>query len=75
MIVMADIELRVKGMHCPHCEMRINKALMKVEGVEEVIADHKKGRVLIRFKEGSKVETQKLVDAINATESYTVEKA
>ena len=75
MIVMTDVELRVKGMHCPHCEMRIKKALEKVGGVEEVSADYKKGRVLIRFKEGAKVETQKLVDTINATESYTVEKA
>jgi copper chaperone CopZ len=72
---MTDVELKVKGMSCPHCEMRVKKALEKVEGVKEAKADHKKGRAWVTLKEGAKVDPKKLVDAVNATEMYTAEKA
>ena len=75
MITMPEIELKVKGMSCAHCEMRVKKALEKVEGVKEAKADHKKGRALVTLKEGAKVDAKKLVDAVNATEMYTAEKA
>jgi len=72
---MPEVELKIKGMDCPHCEMRIRKALEKVEGVTSARADHKKGRAWATLKEGTKVDTKKLVDAVNATEVYTAEKA
>lgn len=75
MITMTEIELKVKGMSCTHCEMRVKKALEKVEGVKEAKADHKKGQARITLKEGAKVDAKKLVDAVNATEMYTAEKA
>jgi len=75
MTIMTEIELKVKGMSCAHCEMRVKKALEKVEGVKEARADHKKGRAWATLKEGAKVDAKKLVDAVNATEMYTAEKA
>ena len=72
---MPEVELKVKGMDCPHCEMRIKKALEKVEGVASAKADHKKGRAWVTLKAGAKVDAKKLVDAVNATEVYTAEKA
>ncbi len=70
---MSEIELKVKGMSCPHCEMRVRKALMAVEGVESAKADYKAGKALVKLKPGAKVDKRKLVDAVNATEIYTAE--
>ena len=72
---MNEVELKVKGMSCSHCEMRVKKALEKVEGVQEARADHKKGRAWVALKEGASVDAKKLVEAVNATEMYTAEKA
>jgi copper chaperone CopZ len=70
---MTTIELRVKGMSCTHCEMRVKKALEAVEGVESAKANHKTGRATVTLKPGAKVDKQALVDAVNATELYTAE--
>jgi copper chaperone CopZ len=75
LIYMLEVELKVKGMSCPHCEMRVKKALEKVEGVASARADHKKGRAWVTLKEGAKVGTEKLIEAVNATEMYKAEKA
>jgi copper chaperone CopZ len=75
LIEMPEVELKVKGMSCPHCEMRVKKALEKVEGVVSARAEHKKGKVWVTLKEGAKVDTEKLIEAVNATEIYTAEKA
>lgn len=37
---MKEIILRVEGMSCSGCEMRIQNALMEVDGVEKVEASH-----------------------------------
>jgi copper chaperone CopZ len=42
-------ELKVEGMSCGHCEMAVNKALMAIEGVVSVKADHKAGKVLVEL--------------------------
>jgi copper chaperone CopZ len=68
--MMNEIELKVKGMSCAHCEMRVKKALEKVDGVKKVNVDHKKGRAWVTLDEGSELDSQKLVEAVNATEVY-----
>jgi copper chaperone CopZ len=70
---MSTIELKVKGMTCPHCEMRVRKALEAVEGVQSVKADHKAGKATVTLKPGAGVDKKKLVDAVNDTELYTAE--
>ena len=70
---MTTIELKVKGMTCTHCEMRVKKALEAVEGVESAKADHKAGKATVTLKPGAKVDKQALVKAVNDTELYTAE--
>ncbi len=40
-------ELRVTGMTCGHCEMRVSNALRDVPGVKDAMADHKTGRAVV----------------------------
>jgi len=70
---MSTVELKVKGMTCTHCEMRVKKALEAVEGVQSAKADHKAGKATVTLKPGAGVDKQKLVDAVNDTEIYTAE--
>lgn len=70
---MSEIVLKVKGMSCAHCEMRVKKALESVEGVASAKADQKRGVAIVTLKPGANVDKQTLVDAVNATELYTAE--
>ena len=63
-----QIELKVTGMNCTHCEMRVKKALESVKGVQSAKADHKKGNVVIQADES--VSTEALVKAVNDTDLY-----
>lgn len=45
---MKEINLKVKGMHCEGCENRIKNSLSTIDGVDEVIANHIDGTVLIK---------------------------
>ena len=59
------IELRVTGMSCGHCEMRVSKALASVPGVKEAHADHTRERAVVTVEHDVAVED--LVDAVNGT--------
>lgn len=39
--------LKIKGMMCGHCEMRVNKALTAIDGVVSVEVNHKKGTAIV----------------------------
>ena len=67
------MEIKVKGMSCEHCNMRVKKALEKVEGVKEAKADYKKGKTIVTIEEGATVTTDELIKAVNDTEIYTAE--
>lgn len=41
--------VEVRGMDCTGCENRVKTALTRLEGVIKADADHKEGRVGIRF--------------------------
>jgi Cu2+-exporting ATPase len=41
------IELRVTGMTCPHCEMRVSNSLKRVKGVQDAKADHTKDSAVV----------------------------
>jgi len=49
---MEQIDLRVTGMTCGACEQRIQKALARVEGVVQSVADHRAERVRVMFDPG-----------------------
>ena len=46
---MEQVDLRVTGMTCNACEQRIQKALARIEGVVESLADHRAERVRVMF--------------------------
>lgn len=48
---MKEVILNVEGMACGGCEKRINNALMEIEGVTEVTANHTQKKVIIKMKE------------------------
>ena len=62
------IELKVSGMTCGHCEMRVKKALESVTGVQSAKADHKKGVAVIEADDS--VSKVTLVKAVNDTGLY-----
>ena len=68
MIKSKQIELKVKGMSCNHCEMRVKKAIESVEGVQSAKADHKKGVVVIEADDS--VSNDSLIEAVNDTGLY-----
>lgn len=56
------MELRVDGMSCGHCEMRVGMALKRVEGVKDAKADHGKGVATITYD--GEVDMDALVAAV-----------
>ena len=40
--------INVKGMVCGGCEKRVQNALMQIDGVADVNADHNTGKVIIK---------------------------
>ena len=41
--------LKVEGMMCPHCEASVKKALEAIEGIEEAVASHEAGTVVMNL--------------------------
>lgn len=48
---MKEIILKVEGMSCGGCENRIQNALKNIEGIEDVVANHKEGTVIVKANE------------------------
>lgn len=44
---MKEIIIKVQGMACEGCEKRIQNALKNMEGIENVVANHKEGTVTV----------------------------
>ena len=42
--------LRVDGMTCHHCEMRVEKAMLELDGVKSAKANHEKNSVEVEYK-------------------------
>ena len=47
---MKEIIIKIEGMVCNGCENRVQNALKNIDGVENVVADHKTGVVTITAK-------------------------
>lgn len=58
-------EIKIEGMYCPHCEERIEKALLALEGVAWVRADYASGTaVLAGNKKVSLSEAEKVLSGL-----------
>ena len=66
---MKETILNVKGMMCEGCENRVKNAIKNLEGVENVTADFKTGKVIIIAKENI---TQEEIKAIIEDIGYEV---
>ena len=62
---MQEIILNIKGMMCEGCENRIKNVVKNIDGVEEVKADHKTGKVIITLnKDIEKVTISEAIEDI-----------
>ena len=41
--------LKIQGLMCPHCEVRVKKCLEAIDGVMEATADHKSGTAVVKL--------------------------
>ncbi len=60
---MATKTLKIQGMTCNHCVMRVAKALKSVPGVQDAKVDLQKAQAEVSFDEG-KVTPDKLSSAV-----------
>lgn len=67
---MKKVTLEVKGMSCNHCENRVNTSVGALNGVKKVVANAKKGNVIVKFDEDI-VELAKIKQTITE-EGYKI---
>jgi len=60
---MATLKLRVTGMTCGHCQMKVENALKQTLGVYSAIVDLQAGEAEIDFNDDT-TTTQQLVGAV-----------
>jgi copper chaperone len=60
---MTQETIKVEGMSCGHCVMRVKKAIEGVEGVRKADVDLQKKQAVVEFEEG-KANPEKIKDAI-----------
>ena len=60
---MATSTLKVQGMTCNHCVMRVAKALKSVPGVQDAQVDLQKAQAVVTYDD-SKVAPEKLSAAV-----------
>ena len=51
--------LKIEGMMCPHCEMRVKKALEAVPGVAEAVPSHTAGTAVLTLTDDVPFEALK----------------
>ena len=52
-------KVKIEGMSCGHCAMRVKDALEQVEGVSSAKVNHKKGNAVISMEQDIAVGTLK----------------
>ena len=60
---MAKTTLKIQGMTCNHCVMRVAKALKAVPGIQDAQVDLQKGEASVTFDE-AKVTQEKMSHAV-----------
>ncbi len=68
---MKEIIIKVKGMMCGGCENRVKNAIKDIEGVENVIADHTTGEVIITTNDNV---SQNIIEEVIENIGYEVVK-
>ena len=60
---MTQETIKVEGMSCMHCQMRVKKAVEAVEGVQRVDVNLQTKQVTVDY-EGEKANIEKVKDAV-----------
>jgi copper chaperone len=60
---MAKTTLKIQGMTCNHCVMRVAKALKASAGVQDAVVDLQKGEAVVTYDE-AKTALEKLSSAV-----------
>jgi copper chaperone len=60
---MTQETIKVEGMSCMHCQLRVKKAIEQVEGVRKVDVDLLKKQAVVEYEEG-KADPEKIKAAI-----------
>jgi copper chaperone CopZ len=58
---MEERKVIVKGMNCNHCKVNVENGLMRINGINKVLADVVNGRVLIT---GTQVDLDQVKNAV-----------
>ncbi|MEU0721794.1 cation transporter [Streptomyces lavendulocolor] len=64
------VVLEVEGMHCSSCGLSIDDELEEVPGVRSASTDVRSGRSTVRMEEGTEVDTDALVAAVQRAGDY-----
>lgn len=54
---------KIEGMACSHCEANVTRALLKLDGIEEVTADRDKSEIRVT---GENMNVQEIENAVNS---------
>ena len=60
---MGQSTLKIQGMTCNHCVMRVAKALKEVAGVQDAVVDLQKGEAVVTYDDAA-VSKEKLSFAV-----------
>jgi copper chaperone CopZ len=60
-----EIELKVTGMTCSHCEMTVKKALESINGVKKAKVNRNKNNALVTFKSNIEIDINELIKAVS----------
>jgi copper chaperone CopZ len=64
---MKNIKVKVDGMNCNHCKIRVENNLQQITGVQTVIADIMSGEVIIKGDDFEFEQVQKKVEEAGYT--------
>ena len=57
------VTIKIGGMHCEHCSLRIKEALEKIDNVSHVKVSLKEGKVTLSYKKEIDLDTiQKIIE-------------
>lgn len=70
-MALQELQLKIAGMTCGHCEKSVASAIQKLDGIEHVVVDHRVGLATVRF-DNAKVTVEQLRQAVNDTGVYSV---
>jgi copper chaperone CopZ len=70
-MALQELQLKISGMTCGHCEKSVASSIQSLDGIERVTVDHRTGLAIVRF-ENSKVTIENIKQAVNEDGIYTV---